>query len=82
MQLNNINLFSIFNLKTNKTSSNFDSLNPKPSEVSSIPIVENKKDNDPANVYQNEQNYSLESTSKTTDLGDIHSGPVRPKLQV
>lgn len=75
-------MFSIFNLKTNKTPSNFDSLKPKPSDISSIPIVENNKDNDPANVYQNEQNYSLECTSKTNDLGDIHSGPVRPKLQV
>lgn len=77
-------MFSIFNLKTNKTPSNFDSLNPKPSEYLSIPIVENNEGNDPANVYyvQNDQSCSLENTSKTTDLGDKNSGPVRPKLQV
>ena len=74
-------MFSIFNLKTNKTLSNLDSSNSKPSEISSIQIIENNEDNDPAVVchIQNEQNCSSENEN---DLGDINSGPARPKLQV
>jgi hypothetical protein len=75
-------MFSVFNLKTNKTPCN--SSNSQPSEISSKKIVQINEDNDPAIEchVQNEQSCSSDNTSETTDLGDINSGPVRPKLQV
>jgi len=77
------NMFSIFNLKKTPAS-NIDLSNSKQSEISSKKNVQINEDNDPAIEchVQNEQSCLSENTLETTDLGDINSGPARPKLQL
>ena len=76
-------MFSTSNLKKTPAS-NIDLSNSKPSEISTKKNVQINEDNDPAIEchVQNKQNCSSENTLETTDLGDINSGPARPKLQV